>query len=402
VRPGELLDFRLTLLDRQIAELTVLKGQLELHKLKSNRAFIERIPVLPIAQFLGPRDLLHLSLVSRHFKESLTHHNQTVLPHLQATNRKAASSSIRGFLLHRLCLASVESIHLNIHKNEAAAHFLRFLAQVAPGLVNLRSFSLVGGAASGDVPESCEAFFARLPKDKLEAMHLSGLPSLEKVGRAISSQKGTLRKVKIDYLCANHGTSVDEEVLPVIPRLEEMVMDVADLSEVKAEVMIRFLKGIKDKSKVKTLYFPHVQILGTVEESKTVVEEIKSIATYQYINQIVFRFHSLSLPLTEFYSLRESLSFLPACCLSKTFLVALDRWATWWPPIHEVWKLPSQVTARAVFKEQIDFGSLGTSSDREWLRLSRDKKIFWNTAILPKITKFWILEQQSCKPPRSA
>jgi len=396
----ELVDFRLSLLDRQIAHLSTLRSELELHKQKTIRPSVERTPVLPIAQFLGPRDLLNLSLVSRYFKESLTHASRSVLPHLSAPNRKASQSSIRAFVLYRLCFPSVESIYLNIHKNDAAAHFLRFLSQVAPVLENLRSFSLVGGAAFGDISDSCEAFFARLPCDRLEELHLSGLSSLGQVGLAISSQKGSLRKVRIDYLCADHGNDVDESVLPELPLIEEMVLDVADLSDVKADVMLRFLKGIKDKSKVKSLYFPHVQILGKLDDLQLVVEEIKSIAKFQYITQVVFRFHALCLPLAEFYSLREALAFLPACCLSKTFLVALNQWAGWWPPIHEVWKLPTQVTGRAVFKEQIDFGSIGTCSDREWLRLSRERKNFWTNSILPKITKFWIREQPN--KPRSS
>ena len=252
---------------------------------------------------------------------------------------------------------------------------------------------MVGGAAWGDIPTLTEMFFDNLPRDTLEEMHLSGLPCLKQIGKAICSQKSSLKKVKVDYLCANHGTNVDEQVLPEIPNIEELILDVADLSEMHAGVFLNFLKKIKTPKNLRKIYLPHMVVLGQIDELRDVVNEIKTIGVHRQLVELVLRFHALTLPLSEFYDIRESLDFLPACCLSRTFLVALDRWASWWPPIGDVWKQNSQLTGRAMFKEQIDFGSLGACSDREWLRLSKQRKLFWSNNILPGITKFWNTQQ---------
>lgn len=249
--------------------------------------------------------------------------------------------------------------------------------------------------------DSIISFFARLPKDQLTHLHISGLPSLRLVGQAIESQKNSLCFLKVDYLRSKHGTTVDESVLPVLPNIRDIVFDVADLSEVKATHMVKFLQGIRNKEDVVTLYFPHVQILGNLEEIRPVIEELGRIGEYGNIKQMVIRFHSLVLPLNEFYSLREKLAFLPACCLSRSFVVALDHWAAWWPPINEVWKDQQQLSGRSLFKEQIDFASLGVCADREWLRLGRGRKEFWNNKILPKIHAMRKkLEQHKTRKPR--
>jgi len=397
----EILEFRLNLVEKQIAALSLLRDQLQEEKNKSVKSFLDQLPFEALARFLSAKDLSSLSLVCRNFRTALTHNGHTIMPHISASHRRACVVSIRNFVCLKLCLPSVESLHLNIGKKtgEAASHFLLYLSRVAGGLINLKSFSLVGGAAWGNIAESTEIFFANLPLNTLTDIHLSGLPTLAQVGRILTSQKDALVRVKVDYLCANHGTTVDENILPGMSEIEEIIFDVADLSEMDVAVFLRFLKQIKNPDKLKTLYFPHVQILaGSMEDLRSLIEEVKRIAEYRVLTQLVLRFHSLCLPLMELYALREALHFLPACCLSRTFLVALDHWAAWWPPILDVWKLPSQVTARAVFKEQIDFGSLDTCGDREWLRLSKERKLFWQTQILPKITKFWILEHNK---PRS-
>ena len=389
-----ILEFRLNLIDKQLAALSSIRDQLQEEKKKNVRSVIDSLPFAAISSFLSAREVGVLSMVCRNFKAALSHNEQNIVPHISASNRRACGTAIRNFVCVKLCLASVESLELNIGKSgEAASHFLLYLSRLAGRLTSLRRFSLVGGAAWGHVAESTDIFFANLPRNSLTEIHLSGLPTLAQVGRVLTSQKDSLVAVKVDYLCANHGTTVDGSILPAMPKVQSIVFDVADLSEVKAEVFLHFLKQIKDPKKVTALYFPHVQILaGSVDELRSVVEEIKTIAVHKSLVQLVLRFHSLCLPLSEIYALREALHFLPACCLSRTFLVALDQWAGWWPPIRDVWKLPAQVTARAVFKEQIDFGSLGTCGDREWLRLPKHRKLFWQSQILPNITSVWRLE----------
>jgi hypothetical protein len=41
---------------------------------------------------------------------------------------------------------------------------------------------------------------------------------------------------------------VDADIFPTLPLIEELVLDVADLSEVKAEWFVQVLRGIKDVS----------------------------------------------------------------------------------------------------------------------------------------------------------
>lgn len=395
----ELLDFRLSLLDQQIEHLTQIKCRIQESRQKAFSSSLHRLPLVSIARFLSPIDNVHLAQTSRLFRESLTHRGQLVIPHVAPSNRRASGAAIRVFLQSRLCLPAVESLHINLHKNEASGHFLQVLARQAGLLSSLRRLAVVGGALPYEHSEALGIFFRNFFPASLEDLHLSGLQSLSQVGRIVQSQKESLKSLRIDYLCANHGTTVDADVFPTMPLIEELVLDVADLSEVKAEWFVQVLRGVQDVSKLKRIYMPHIEIIGTVDELRVVLEEVKRIARLGVISELVLRFHSLSLGLNEFYDLRETLSHLPACCLSRTFVVALNKWASWWPAILDVWKQSSQVTGRALFKEQIDFGSLGSCADREWLRLPKDRKMFWSNKVLPKVEKFWNIAHQNAKAP---
>jgi hypothetical protein len=280
-------------------------------------------------------------------------------------------------------LSSVESLTITCKDNPGASKFFFFVSRVSENLTSLRSFVFIGARVNEETTECFRSFFRKLPRDQLHHMHIAGLPSLQLAGLAIESQKNSLRQLRANYFVTGHGTTVDAAILPVLPKIKDLAFDVADLSEIKAEHMVKLLKGIENQAEVENLYLPHVQVLGNLDDLRPVVEELGRIAKWKNIKQIVIRFHSLVLPLSEFLALREALEFLPACCLSRSFIVALEKWASWWPPITEMWKNKQQLTGRALFREQIDFGSLGICADREWLRLPRGRKDFWNKALLP-------------------
>jgi len=251
---------------------------------------------------------------------------------------------------------------------------------------NLKSFCLTGHTVNDDLQLSLLTFFENLPPNTLQRLHLSGIRKLETLGKVIKSQAGSLITLRIDYLATDHGTDVTPDILPVMPNIEFLWFDVADLSEAPVSLMLDVLSSIKHKEKLRTLYIPHVELLGDQDSFRPL---LKKLSQFTALNQCVLRFHGFYVPLEDIYELRRAFSHLPAFNISRNFVIAMKRWAPWWPKIADVWPAAEYITGRAVFKEQIEFASVGCSADREWLRLSREEKDLWNQVIAPQVQKLF-------------
>jgi len=171
-----------------------------------------------------------------------------------------------------------------------------------------------------------------------------------------------------------------------MPNIEFLWFDVADLCEAPVSLIQALLSSIKNKAKLRSLYMPHVELLGEQDAFRALM---KTLMEFKGLNQCVLRFHGFFAPLEDIYELRRAFSHLPAFNISRNFVIAMRRWAPWWPKISELWASTENITGRAVFKEQIEFVSLGRSADREWLRLPREEKELWNNVIAPQVEKLF-------------
>jgi len=385
-------DYRLSLLESQIEELKAeharafAKRQLIVRAIQSNTCSpIDKLPLSHLASFLQPKDVCTLASVCSSFREKLAD-NGVIMPNISLTNNSVSASAICRFVMNLTCSSVV---NLNIDARlRSNAHLLYFIASKSSKLSNLRSFSITGGTVRADIQNSLISFFDNIPKDTLHCMHISGITEISIVGKLIRSQAGSLKSLRVDYLASGHGTDVDESILPEMPNLESLHFDVADLSEAPVSVLTDFLQKIKDKRKFKKLYIPHVELLRDKETGFSTLLNLIS-QEFPGLDQIVLRFHGLALPLEEIYDLRRSLARLPAFNISRNFLIAMNQWASWWPPIEKVWPKDTIITGRAVFREQIEFSSFGVPSDRAWLRLPRKDKDFWNDCVTPGIERLF-------------
>jgi len=251
---------------------------------------------------------------------------------------------------------------------------------------NLQSFSLTGHTVHADLQNSLLMFFECLPPNTIKHLHLSGIRQLATLGQVISTQAGSLQSLRIDYLATEHGTDVNRDILPVMPNIEFLWFDVADLSEAPISLMQDILSSVKNKEKLRTLYIPHVELLGDHTAFRML---LKTLSKFTALDQCVLRFHGFYAPLEDVYELRRAFSHLPAFNISRNFVIAMKKWAPWWPKINDVWPSVDYITGRAVFKEQIEFMSLGCVADREWLRLPREDKELWNKVIAPQVANLF-------------
>jgi len=381
----------LSLLEQQIGQLRLehteafAKRQLVVKQieLNSNKP-IDNIPLQYIASFLKPKDVCNLAAVSSRFRSELVT-GGLIMPTLLLTNGSTPASLVCR-LAKNLQYSSIINLHLDA-RLQSNGHLLYFLAQNASNLVHLRSFSITGQTVNLDLQTSLLTFFSNLPVNTLHHLHLSGIRKLATVGKVISSQAGSLRSLRIDYLANNHGTDVTTDILPVMPNIEFLWFDVADLSEAPISVILDILNRICNKDKLRTLYIPHVELLGDQDSFRSL---LKTLSEFRSFNQCVLRFHGFFVPLEDVYELRRTFSNLPAFNISRNFLIAMKTWAPWWPKISEVWSSQDRITGRAVFKEQIEFTSLGASADREWLRLPKAEKQLWNETIAPQVVTLFL------------
>jgi len=386
----KVVDYRLSLLEKQIEQLRdehareFAKRQLLVKEIQANSCNpIDKLPLPYIASFLTSKDTCSLSSACSHFRTELTT-NGLIVPNIHIRKAEAKASMIARMVRDLEC-GSVINIRIDA-RLDSNAHLLYFLAQRASKLTNLCSFSITGITVNTDLQNSLLLFFENLPVNTIQELHMSGIRSLSTLGKVITPQAASLRSLRVDYLATGHGTEVTEEILPVMPNIERLYFDVADLSEAPVEILSNILRAIKDKGQLKTLYLPHVELIGEQESFMRLLKQVQELTG---LKQVVLRLHALFIPLADVYELRRSLAHLPAFNISRQFLIALRGWAPWWPPIEKVWPSQSAVTGRTVFKEQIDFSSFGASGDREWLRLPRQDKNLWNNCIAPEIDRIY-------------
>jgi len=387
----KVVDYRLSLLEKQIEQLRdehareFSKRQVLVKEIQANSYNpIDKLPLSYIASFLTSADTCSLSSVCSHFRTELTT-NGLIIPNLYIRKAEAKASSIAKLARDLEC-GSVISLRIDA-RLDSNAHLLYFLAQRASKLINLRSFSITGKTVNTDLQNSLLLFFENLPRDVLEELHMSGIRRLTTIGKVVTTQAASLRNLKIDYLASGHSTEVNSDILPIMPKIESLYFDVADLSEAPVSLLSGIFRAVQDKSQLKVVYLPHVELIGEQESFRRLLRELEE---FTMLGQVVLRFHALFIPLEDIYDLRRSLAHLPAFNISRQFLIALEEWAPWWPPIEKVWASPSAVTGRTVYKEQIDFSSFGASGDREWLRLPRRDKDLWNNCIAPDVERFFV------------
>jgi len=383
-------DYRLSLLEQQINQLRAeyneafAKRQLVVKEIEANsNKPIDKLPLQYIASFLKPKDLCSLASLCSRFRSELVK-TGLIVPNLVIPNG-TISASVMCRLSKRLCYYSVINLQLDARLS-SNCHLLYFLSQNASRMQNLKSFCLTGHTVNDDLQLSLLTFFENLPPNTLQRLHLSGIRKLETLGKVIKSQAGSLLTLRIDYLATDHGTDVTADIMPVMPNIEFLWFDVADLSEAPVSLMLDVLSSIKHKEKLRTLYIPHVELLGDQDSFRPL---LKTLMQFTGLNQCVLRFHGFYVPLEDIYELRNAFSHLPAFNISRNFVIAMKRWAPWWPKIADVWPASEYITGRAVFKEQIEFASMGCSADREWLRLSREEKDLWNQVVAPQVRKLF-------------
>lgn len=184
-----------------------------------------------------------------------------------------------------------------------------------------------------------------------------------------------------------NGHEQDVTEIPAMPNIRSFVFDVADVVHLPVHVISSLLNSVTHKDSVETIYLPHMQITG---QSHEIVEFVELLKEFNNARQLVIRFRRLPLSVREIVSLRESFEALPAVCISDHFIVMLDSWATWWPKQSSIWPSADRITGLSVFREQIDFESLGTTANREWLRLSREQKNLWSRRIAGNVAKLYL------------
>ena len=132
------------------------------------------------------------------------------------------------------------------------------------------------------------------------------------------------------------------------------------------------------------------------------MDKVNLLKQFNRVNQLVVRFRHLPLSVNDIVSLRECFFALPAVCISDHFVVCQSTWCSWWPTLNEVWDRPDKITGLSVFREQIDFESLGTSANREWLKLSKEQKRLWTTKIAPKVMELYMQQRKNNCSVRAA
>jgi len=252
---------------------------------------------------------------------------------------------------------------------------------------SLVSLRISAAAQSGTFLKSLVIFVSQLRPNQLKALHLSGFLTIRHVAILALNQASSLERFQVDYFVNGHEREIIPEFFPPMPNIRSLVYDVADVSEVPVDLIIDRLSRIHRKDLVTSLYLPHVQIHGDTAKIKELVNLVKEFSN---VDQLVIRFRHLPLSISEIVGLREAFASLPACCISDHFVVVQRNWCNWWPSLPEVWEQPDRITGLSVFREQIDFDSLGTSATREWLKLSPTQKELWSTTIASKVIELYL------------
>jgi hypothetical protein len=397
VQNHKFVECNIALLDQYITKLALEKEQLLRHRtsivqqiqhLKMLSTSIGKLPVVPIAQFLSASDICNFGATSRHFHDQCSPGNKLLLVHL-TTPRRDLSLVEAEELINGMALAMVESIVIEA-KRCSGKVLMRALSGKGSYMVSLRSVKISAAAETGDFIRDLLSFMEGLSPNQLVDIHFSGLRSLEHVSRLIAKQTLSIERFKVDYFVNGHEKDIRPEFIPIMPRLKAFVFDVADVVELPISLISDRLSAIQDKEAVEVIYLPHMQIAG---ESSKVIDLVNVLKQFKNVRQLVVRFRHLPLSVKDIVVLREAFDKLPAVCISDHFIVMLDTWASWWPQQNAIWDSPDKITGLSVFREQIDFESLGTTANREWLKLSRAQKNLWSRVIAPKVLGLYLQNQ---------
>lgn len=358
----------------------------QIQHMHSRTSSLARLPIACVAEYLSLSDMGALSRTSCLLREMCFPDKKFMLVHL--TSPKASLSlSEAQILLSGVCLPLVRSLVIDA-KRASGKNFLKALVPQASTLTSLQTLRVSAFAETGEFLVDLFAFMSALPSHQLRSVHFSGLRSIAHVGTLLSSQRLSIERFKVDYFVNGHEREILPEYIPVMPKLRAFVYDVADVSELAVELLASRLAAIENKSLVETIYLPHAEIIG---DRLSVFELIQLVKTeFKSVAQLVVRFRRLPLSVREIVSLRESFSSLPAVCISDHFVVCQSTWCPWWPALKEVWKQADEITGLSVFREQIDFESLGTSATLEWENLSTEQQNLWSTQIAPKIHQLYL------------
>jgi len=348
------------------------------------QANLGSIPIASLSPFLGASDMCNLSATCKQvYDQCRPAATKMIISHL-STPTEYMSHSDAGSLVESICLNMVETLFIDAKRSSGKA-LLAALCNKSSEMKSLRSLRVSAAAETGDFLVNLDRFMMGLSEGQISAIHLSGFRSISLVSRLITRQHTSLERFKVDYFVNGHETDITD--LPVMPRLRTFVFDVADVVHLPVGHIGNVLRNIVNKDTVDTIYLPHMQISG---QSHEITEFIDLVKCFKNVRQLVIRFRKLPLTIREIVNLRETFESLPAVCISDHFIVMLDTWATWWPKQSSIWPTADKITGLSVFREQIDFESLGTSANREWLRLSKEQKNLWSRRIALNVVKLYL------------
>jgi hypothetical protein len=391
------IDANLTLLEMNLERLTRQKEQLMRHRtllLQRAEKFVipkspvGRMPMESIAPFMTATDVCNLSQVSRIFHQKCrSEFGKTLVSHVFTPNNREMTIHEAIAFVEQLCLPMIETLSIDAKRPCGKVLMEAFSLKGGICLPSLKSLRISAAAQTGSFLKNLFVFVSTLKPNQLSAIHLSGFLSIRHVSSIFGSQAESLEKFQVDYFVNGHENELVPEFLPAMPKLQSLIYDVADVTEIHVDLLIDRLSQVDNPQKVETIYLPHVQIVG---DSSRILYLIELLKGFVNIGQLVVRFRHLPLSVREIVGFRESFSSLPACCISDHFVVIQRSWCSWWPSLPEVWDRADKITGLSVFREQIDFESLGTSATREWLKLSAEQKALWSSKIAPQVLDLYL------------
>ncbi|EER10732.1 hypothetical protein Pmar_PMAR000777 [Perkinsus marinus ATCC 50983] len=361
---------------------------------------IGQLPFEHIVQFLTDRDVARLSATSRHYRVACRDpiKGKLMVPHIAHGGTSSASFGRTMKAVSRLCLPSIESMKLDARKSGAHG-LLSALSRLSAGSVsNLRTLRVNCAAEREFFVDNLLEFCTEvMAPNQLESLHISGLRSFDALCEILRAHSASLKTVRADYFVAGHETAFEKEALPIMPKLTSLALDVADVTTISASFALDMLNAIERPEMVTRLYLPHVEISG---DSHDVSAVTKTLSRFTSLKQLVLRFGFMPVSVEKLIRMRQmDLGHLPAVCISDHFIVAMEKWAPWWPSIAEVWEKEDGITGLSVFHEQIDFEALGTSAAREWSKLSPEEQQMWEKKIAPTVKRLFV-EARAKAPPR--
>lgn len=395
------IEANISILEQSLQRLARQKEQLLIHrtllvqqaeKVRISKCPIGKLPMESIVPYLSAVDVCNMSATCSLFhRKCKSECGETLVSHITTPNDRTVSIADAIEMVDSICWPVVESIYIDAKRPSGKAFMEALALKVTDStttiLSSLRKLKISAAAQSGSFLKNVFTFVASLESNQLREIHLSGFLSIGHVASIYRGQANSLEKFKVDYFVNGHESEIVPDFLPIMPNLRSLVYDVADVTEIPVELLTQRLEAVENKALVEEIYLPHVQITGDAIRIRELIDTIKS---FDNLNQLVIRFRHLPLSVREIVCFRETFSSLPACCISDHFVVIQKNWCSWWPSLPEVWDRADKITGLSVFREQIDFESLGTSATREWLKLTGEQKNLWSTMIAPQVVDLYL------------